>query len=46
MRKLIEMTVQKNAVEPRQNVVLSVVSASESLSDTADLAIATYATIL
>lgn len=40
------MPVKKNAVERRQNVVLSIVFASETLSDTADLAIATYATIL
>lgn len=39
------MTVKKNEVESRQNVVLSIVFASENLPDTADLAIATYATM-
>lgn len=40
------MSVKKNVVEPRQNVVLNIVFASVDLSDTADLAIAVYAIIL
>lgn len=40
------MPVKRNAGKPRQNVVLSIVFASETLSDTVDLATATYATIL
>lgn len=46
MRQLRKISVKKNAVKPRQNMLLNIIFPSEDLSDTADLAIAVYATIL